>query len=1476
GTASPQNILFEPFFEMLKASPVQDHLKDLLKREDPSSRSSFARESHTVSLAGNTAELPQSTYGRWETVSLEENPNALNFLAQQKPRVRTVFLGKPPSSQNLFATRTEEDPESDFVLGTKTLDSQQQKYFYSERQTLSPETVLYQEEVSFDPKQELESFIKAFTIKNRMNLQFKKAMKKRAKEKYEAFHAEKPRSIPSDKVTATEAHLRLWLGETYLPGDHKANIKALIANVGLKEELRREAELTEEALDYLSRILDTNHRLTTHERLQEMPFGYDTFYHGCRQEMITLYQAYSALENLFSLQDKGEFSALRGTFSYMDKYTEMTKALETFHQDHRAFYVSLYNQYKSENRDPKLIESSAEYQTWMEAQKEKVQDVMKRTIPLSDFKKDNGYLMLWLNAILTAGQATTTVTSSTIEYFLNSHSVKEPCDAKLFLEFMALRGIEASYQWFQSLNEQYISPLAPAGKSNGGLLQVFVNTAWEDLYTITLRDGASGTPYGHPVDVPEADRKPYVSRLLEKLHKEAQKQDLPVEEQIAQDVMEDMIRQIEGSLPRDEKTSMKSLVSEMCLFMHPLLTQAAFKKQTPEADPDTVEAMRSYESRYHNPHFPPFHTRGYFRYPLSEEKSRDFDDKLSELASALLADWLRQGTKPLEGSFYAPPTFFDFYQRIYKDFTGESPPQETYKNSLPYLINMGDVETVKSFLNLHPNALTTLEIDHHLCLMKLCREEKWDMFLYLYESLKETHDLSVLFTPQNQIKFARWISDSKDFTEEALLFFEIHLDLSSFDTSLKEHLLQNILSNFSLSYNTYPENKESFSLKFFIDKGFRLPPVQDLRDLSGEQRIRRFQSLFNSYMPVEERDSRGYTPLEQLLDYIEPFQRGGPTPDLAPFILSLLQRGANWKSETRTPGIPILFELFKYIDGYKLKGASSELTGILQELSILRNETGLTCLQYLQKEYLAGHSYQNFRLAEDSLIPQNASRAHVSYPPYLKYFPLQTEWMQNPWASETSRSWQREFDAAFDAEDQVKISELLAGCTDLDLLKINEVFFTKPYNSYVALRSEYNKKMGQELTFKKLRHTTWLENFKSALENTIENNEETLRDLINTLESYVYSHEIDYSLTLFQEKFPDLYALYQEKQEKLAHDTHHLHPLSKENETLTAALQTQKKEEVNNALQTFIEKVRTILSDPSSFTRNPHFDWRSTYFPDLEEQKFKDVYEREFRQHIETLQTRKASFNQQKKEWEEAVQKAASVEDMIQLENLISTVPFEIAPLHETSNLADQISALFKNLLTNKFAALIPLLIEKIKSPAWWSMALSYHHEIEDDVLFSFFTHYSEPLVFLKSCPISPVRSLSPETQDKLTSFFYTTVPEFLANPISLIGEDTFQTFFISSLEARNFAFLDKLNPSVFRQRASYWGIPYFWIIAVFPEAYTFGANLLEKFPDLLTITEISGLTFEETLHHLKTYPDENASFTKQLEKFYVFLKPKV
>ncbi len=1461
--------LFDPFLEILKTGPVLRKLEDLLQKGISNAPSSFEEESHTISLMGGAR--PQMTHIKWQTVS-EETPQHVNFLTPQT-RIRETFFGENPSAENLFSTHRQESPDQEITDMETILGSNGTPYFYSKR-NLFPEQILYSQTLVSDPKTEKNNFIEAFTAKVLMNLEFKKTMKEAAKKKVEAI----PSSVssPPDKkpYTATEAHLRLWLGEAYVAGENKTNLKALIEKVGMKGELRREVELTDEAFDRLSLILETEQKMIFHERLQEMPFGYDTFYHGCRQEMINLYQALSTLENLFFLKEGGEFSALRGMFSHMNKYPEITHALETYHQDHRTFYTFLYHQHKTENKDPALIERSEEYQTWDEAQKEKIHKIWKETLPLDDSKIDNGYLMLWLNAVLSAGKVTTNVTSSTIEYFLNSHSVKKPDDKKLFQESMALRGIEASYQWFQSLFEQYINPLSPEGKSNGGLLQIFVNTTWRDLYTITIKHGG-GIPYGHPIHVKEEDKKPYVGRMLQKLQEEAKKRDLPPEEQIAHDVMEHMIRTREESpVSVEEKPFMKSLISEVCLFLHPLLTQSAFINHTPEQDPAHTDALRAYEARYENPDFPPLHTKGYFRYPLSEANKKIFDLKMSHVASALMADWLNQGTKPLEGSFYSSPVLFDFYHRIYQDFTNEAPPQETYQNSLPHLIGLEDVTTLKSFLNLYKDTLITSKIDLNHCLLKLCHEDKWGIFLLLYDTLKDAKDLSPLFTPQNQKKIARQISESKSFSDEASLFFKKHLDVTSFDLPFQESLLTNILNNLPLYVGSYPPAEDSLSLKFFIELGVRFPNVSSLNDLSTHDRYQRFQVLFNDYMPVEEKDARGYTPLEQLLDYIEPFQEDGPIPDVSNALILLLQRGANWKQDTRIPGTPILFELFKYVNVWNLTNKSPDLWGILNDLKTYQNAEGLTCLQYYQKEYLRGdtHTSSSYYL-HDLLFPKGASPRSLFYPKFFEFFLHQSSPPhKTPWASETARQWQREFEKALEEQNDEEIFKLIEMCPEVELLKINRRILSF-YDNYVALKNEYTSKMWEAYTLfkneKESRFLEWSASFKKA----VEDSSEILFNLIENLESYIFQEEAEkLPLTEFKRKFPDLYGLYTQKQSSLLESLNYTapHPLLPEHDRFSEALKTHTKEAMQEAFHLLREKVTILLSDPRTAVEK--FGFSAFDFPSsLDEACFQNPSTIKIDACLKAFETNKSALDQQKKDWGEALQQATSKEDLTELETLIATAPFELAPHAATSVGRYDIYPPIKALLKNKFAPLIPILLKKINDPFWWHQAIIKQppdYGYEDEIILAFFQNYSDPLTFIKSCQNSPLIGISSKIINQIASFLYKKFPQILRDPEFFIGERAFLQILNANIEEDYDEFLKNLHPDVFKKTRSRENIPYLWHIGTAKNSHVMLSDLIRQNPDWITLKEISGMTLKETIDHLKTYSENQAPLVKLLEKF--------
>ncbi len=762
-TTPTEEKLFEPLKKMLSSVFVSKKLEDLLKVKEHSEgknlRKGLFKERHTISLEEFNPRDVQTTTVKWEEVSPKISQEAVNFL---NPQTRTRHV-------NLKNAESEH---------------------------------LYTEDVTSHPDQEKNRVIESLIAKTLMNLEFKNRMKERA-EKKEASVSSKSalqgesssrENFPSKKYTASEAHLRMCLGEQYVFGEtqetHKQNITALIKKYGMGSEVNQEGDITEEAYDRLSFILEEERRITFDERLQGRPFGYEALNHGCRQEMMTLYRAYSAMEDVFSMCPQGEFSTLRAPFSYMRQYDKITNILEAYHQDHRVFYKALYKKFREESKDPSQIERSLEYQEWKEEKQKEIHRIWQETLPLKN-SQENSHLMLWLNASLMAGGDTANITSSSFAFFLASVSVKGHYDRinfsgdrRLFQQAMALRGMDASYEHFKALFAQYITPLAPEGKFNGGLLQVFVNTAWCDLYSMTLWSGephaeGGGVPYDHPFR--QETGVPRVSRMLERLHGEAEKEYVTPEDRN----------------PNSRWFPKKGLISEVCFLLHPLITHtipsSKKKEEGLSVDLNDHEANTVYESNYENLSFPPLHTKGYFRYPLREEQKVNFEASLYEISGALIADWLYEGGNPFEESAHRYSAIHNFYHQIYEDFTKARPLQKNsekvLQEALLHVSRLGGIEDLKSFLKGYEKDIITSKIDFKGCFNIFLVKGKWDMFEHLYGVLNSRQIIPEFFGPENQKEFAGEIARSSLFSETAEKFFGEHIDFTAFSPEFKKSLL---------------------------------------------------------------------------------------------------------------------------------------------------------------------------------------------------------------------------------------------------------------------------------------------------------------------------------------------------------------------------------------------------------------------------------------------------------------------------------------------------------------------------------------------------------------------------------------------------------------------------------------------------------------------------------------------------------------
>ncbi len=1397
-------ILFEPLQWMLESKPVQDRIALLLgegPRPDPIAlRNTFpwlaqtpasqfmAPQPHTISQVGAEAEY-ESISVRWESVRPKQAEESANFMT---PGQRTrIIMGKSTDSRKVRE--------------------------------------LYRETVQFDPAREKERVVEALVNRVLVNGE----IKKRSAEIKRLRGIEENRPVVGSqaaasgsgssserKYTASEAHLKIALGEEYVEGhtheDYKENFRRLVAKYGMKEELRREVDLTDEALDRLAEIFETERHVCFDPKLDGMPFHYTAFNHGLAEDMMMLYRSFSAWDSVLSMKPYQEFSTLRGTHAYMNLYQEFNNALEKFYEEHRKLYMELYEK----SHDPTQIERDPLYQECMRAAYDKLHEIMERTLPTRDHLPNNGALWLWVNAAIAAGKGTTNTTSSSVEYFLNSHSVNAPNDAKRFQEATALKGMKASYGPYQSLFNQFVKVLAPQGGGNGGFLQVFVRSDQQDVFSYTTAHGG-GEPYGHPMNVPEAERNPWVSKLLNLLHQAA--------------IDPDSIENLKFDLFR------KSLISEVCVLQHPLLMQNERPRAWDAAttNPNEVDAL-AYEARYNNPEFPRAFVKGYDRHPMTADQHALFDLQLQRTAAAQAVGWLLQDTFALEGSSYqGEPSIKKLYRMVHQDLTGAAPVEKPYTQALPYLMELGNVEAVKGFLAIHPNALEEARIDFKDQFVLLCSKGKWEMAIYLHQLMNGEQKLTEILSEQDIKNLLRFIATTDYFSKDSVDFFRGQIDISRFDQPIQDYWLKWALDG--------DGDSAVDALRFFLESGckisskYRKSLVQTYYN-----NLHSLKRLIEAGYPVDQENDQGQTLLEEFLDAKPTVLNGGVQYAWEQAVSYLIQKGANWR---RDPNNPIFFQFGKSLS------CNDEFPKIferiLPDLQTHRNGEGLTFLQYRQKAFLEGDGNYITPGCEKSLIPLGMSYKDASYAEFLEYAPNPSStynvfYGSNPWKSVEAREWQRGLNEILEQEDFEALKQHIATYPDLRVLEVNRnrISLKTPLGVFRAINDAAFKTglryaSSFALEIKKALALTEPEEVEAAIQIQIER----LRSSISHFTGCQALENLKDLLEALKNQYPHLYQKFEQKEQQLYLST-------------SIDLMKELVDPIKHDLEVAIDEgdlrgVKAALDRYKTLTEE---------HPEVPSMNLGGQHERKLGDFCNTLHafTVASSYINKTEVWKKDLDThlKADQKDLKALADLIDQYPMEdeglsFCIIDSAGGIPLYYSLLLSDEAVEGDSPIMTSLINKI-NPEHWPQILNEAIERQQyKFIQAFFSHYPD-LVKILSNPSfrSVLHFFADEEAMPTLEAILSRIPNFFTEGDVLLGEETYRLILMVSL--LNEQIRDQIPFEKFKIMNSGMGGPYFWTMLLLPKNKEWAMQVVSKDPSFLELRSVEGLDIESFVSLVK------------------------
>ncbi len=525
------------------------------------------------------------------------------------------------------------------------------------------------------------------------------------------------------------------------------------------------------------------------------------------------------------------------------------------------------------------------------------------TLGSDDYEGDRHFQVMSFNLVLSANKPTTTSSSCSIGYFGDNHSAKPQDMDYRFQEALTLAGFnDPEYGYFYSLFQQYIAHLNGENE-NSVLLACTIRPDVLKDYTYVSYGG--GKPYEMQVEEsPEKNVTTSSLYALYRLQKESERlSKLPTKESF--------------EVQKDHK---KSLFPQLRLHIHP-------RDVTLNSDKIRVKSFPRFED---------------------VKKRENFQNEMTRLTTAFMADWLFQENEILPGSFIENPLIKDLYKRIYKGITGKRAEEKSSFQGAEFLIKHGHLDGVKSFLTSYPEALekcfktgeqkkralTSALLSGNIELTKYL-EDIFQTSLPAFFSL-ETTEFKLL---------ARLLLQEEGNKRNiaSFLYLISGFDRLSIPASLKETWASALVSNptseaFEALKTFAPEWREK-GLDTFIASAFDLP---------AETVIKNLQPLLDTHI---------FTP-QEVLEKIASFLRETTiknTSSLIALAESLMSQGATLFTDDPETNEPLIFSFLEEMDfHYKL----NTLFEILQTpdqkngFKRLRNSEGLTVLQAIQKLYV--------------------------------------------------------------------------------------------------------------------------------------------------------------------------------------------------------------------------------------------------------------------------------------------------------------------------------------------------------------------------------------------------------------------------------------------------------------------------------------------------------------------------------------------
>ncbi len=557
---------------------------------------------------------------------------------------------------------------------------------------------------------------------------------------------------------------------------------------------------------------------------------------------------------------------------------------------------------------------------------------------VSDYEMGNESRRLSGNMAITSGLQTTHTSSSSVEYFFNSHSVRTPATLKRFEESIQLLGmIDTSYLPYQSLYEQYFG-LVSKDIPNSAWTVLLINPDILDTYSYPAHGGGK---FFNP-DFP----------TKEEGSMKGMQSSIALYERARRDLLDKIQVREMSILSTPEPNSTQNFtgrlvesIAEIRFLLHPSIMFNSRKAKVFSVD----------------------------RFPPLEAKKKKFEMQSTAINVNDIGRWLASHTKIMPDSFQETPSIKKLYAFAHEGLTGERVIETTSADAFPHLVKNGHHEGAKQFFESYPEIIKKLNLTpHELTLLAINSGSMDTLKFMLGDVLKTT--IGEIFTKDDIVGLMKACIMKGNILDTQTHVFQ-NYDLKAIDESIKRAWGVDILAH---------ANAETIS----AFHQHILPITPGIVDEAIQKSL-----FFNDHKKwkglIKSKEISKSHLAENFLKYFTP-EHITAAYSIETALKGLIQEGLSYTELLPTSGNPLLFFIpyFIYLNLGDNEGQHLLDTLVKDPLLLdYKNQEGLTLMPFLQKNFLKGQTISGYNFKKDVLSKHLETRGNQSfYPPFLEEF----------------------------------------------------------------------------------------------------------------------------------------------------------------------------------------------------------------------------------------------------------------------------------------------------------------------------------------------------------------------------------------------------------------------------------------------------------------------------------------------------------